>query len=150
MEYAYAGAHALVQLHERHLRAFVVAWKAAVADGVALPPSDDPTCASLGALLHHVLGAARGYMVWICRNLGLEDPGIRDVPADVEADLDGYVEHLLESWEGPLVHLDQRTADLTHFPASWGPPYCVDAMLEHAVMHPIRHAFQLERARCGT
>jgi hypothetical protein len=21
---------------------------------------------------------------------------------------------------------------------------CIDAMLEHAVMHPIRHAFQLE------
>ena len=122
MEYAYAGAHALVQLHERHLRAFVVAWKAAVADGVALPPSDDPTCASLGALLHHVLGAARGYMVWICRNLGLEDPGIRDVPADVEADLDGYVEQqpLTPSGRGVDRALLAGAARLRHAPGRWG------------------------------
>ena len=26
----------------------------------------------------------------------------------------------------------------------WGSPYSINAMLEHAVMHPIRHRFQLE------
>jgi hypothetical protein len=26
----------------------------------------------------------------------------------------------------------------------WQTLYSIDAMLEHAVMHPIRHAFQLE------
>jgi len=26
----------------------------------------------------------------------------------------------------------------------WGVSYSVDAMLEHAVMHPMRHAFQIE------
>jgi hypothetical protein len=30
------------------------------------------------------------------------------------------------------------------YPSRWQTRYCIDAMLEHAVMHPIRHAFQLE------
>ena len=29
------------------------------------------------------------------------------------------------------------------YPSRWQTRYCIDAMLEHAVMHPIRHAFQL-------
>jgi hypothetical protein len=30
------------------------------------------------------------------------------------------------------------------FPSRWNVHYCIDAMLEHAVMHPIRHTFQLQ------
>jgi len=30
------------------------------------------------------------------------------------------------------------------YPSQWQTRYCIDSMLEHAVMHPIRHAFQLE------
>ncbi len=145
-DYVYGGTRALVELHDRHLRGFVAAWKDAAAQGVALPSTDDPTCASLDALLHHVLRAARGYMVWMCGHLGFDDPRIREVPDDVTASLDEYVEHLLERWDGPLVALDEKTADRAVFDSSWGVPYCIDAMLEHAVMHPIRHTYQLARA----
>ena len=30
------------------------------------------------------------------------------------------------------------------YPSRWQTRYCIDSMLEHAVMHPIRHAFQLD------
>ena len=30
------------------------------------------------------------------------------------------------------------------YTSNWGVNYCIDAMLEHAVMHPIRHEFQLK------
>ncbi len=144
--YAYGGARALVQLHERHLRDFVRMWRRAKGADLALPASQDPDTDSLGAMLRHVLGAARGYMVWICECLELPDPDIAAVPDDVEEALDAYVDHLLERWDGPLVELDQKTADRATFASRWGTVYCIDAMLEHAVMHPIRHALQLERA----
>lgn len=144
--YVYGGARALVQLHETHLRAFVAAWKRAHAAGLTLPASDDADCSSLGAMLRHVLGAARGYLVWVCECLGLPDPGIAPVPDDVEEALDAYLDHLLARWDGPLYGLDQKTADRATFPSRWGTVYCIDAMLEHAVMHPIRHTLQLERA----
>ncbi len=145
--YTYAGVRALVQLHDRHLRAFVSAWEQAARDGIRLPRTDDPTCASLPALLHHVLRAARGYMIWICECLGLEDPQIREAPSTLPEDLAGYVEHLLARWDGPLRQVEERATEERAYPSRWGPPYCIDAMLEHAVMHPLRHAYQLERAR---
>jgi hypothetical protein len=147
--YRHGGTRALVELHDRHLRSFVEAWKRAARDGVALPPTDDPDCATLPALLRHVLGSARGYMVWACGCLELPDPAIDALPGDLEEHPDAYVDHLLERWDGPLRDLDPRTAELSSFPSRWGPPYCIDAMLEHAVMHALRHEAQLARARAA-
>ena len=114
--YVYGGVRALVRLHERHLRTFVAQWKWAVADGVALPPSDDPDCASLDAMLRHVLRAARGYLVWTCRSLGLPDPAIDPVPEDLPTSLDAYVEHLLDRLEpvhGRHISIPLDDADAT-------------------------------------
>ena len=144
-EYRHGGVRALVTLHERHMRSFVEAWRRAHATGLELPPTDDPSCADLEALLRHVLGAARGYMIWLCGCLELEDPRIRPVPEDVAQDPGPYLEHLLERWDGPLCDLDGETADRAVFTSRWGVEYCIDGMLEHAVMHPIRHEHQLER-----
>lgn len=38
----------------------------------------------------------------------------------------------------------RKISETPEYPSRWKTLYCVDAMLEHAVMHPIRHAFQLE------
>ena len=91
----------MVLLHDEHVRRFLVVWNQAQAASVVLPKTDDPAYASLETLLRHVLGAARGYMTWMCEVLELPDPQIRIPPEPT-------------------------------------------ALLEHAVMHPIRHAFQLE------
>ena len=141
-EYRYGGARALVILHQRQLRKFLVARRA----GVALPATDDPSYASLEALLQHVLGSARHYMVWMCEVLELPDPDIRPEPeADsVEVEAETYVEHLLERWRAPLTELTKGQACQPTFTSQWGVEYCIDAMLEHAAMHPLRHRFQLE------
>ena len=144
-EYAHGGARALVHLHACHLTAFIETWKHATATGVQMPPTGDPDCATLDAMLRHVLGAARGYMVWMCEVLGLDDPAIEPVPEDLPGDLDPYLLHLLDRWDGPLAGLEPEAADRPAYPSRWGTEYCIDAMLEHAVMHPIRHGRQLER-----
>jgi hypothetical protein len=53
------------------------------------------------------------------------------------------MEHVLERWRMPLVNVADERLE-TEYQTRWKTLYCVDAMLEHAVMHPIRHAFQLE------
>ncbi len=144
-EYSYAGARAMVILHERHLRSFLATWKRAKAAGVVLPVTTDPSYVSLEAVLAHVCRAARGYMTWMCDVLDLPDPGIRPAPtADtVEADVDEFVEHLLERWRTPLASVTEDRFEHPEFDSRWKTKYCIDAMLEHAVMHPIRHEFQL-------
>ena len=95
-----------------------------------------------------MLGAARGYMEWCCEVLELPDPGLHRTPDvdTIEAEADAYLEHVLERWREPLREVPAERFEDRTYPARWGTPYCVDAMLEHAVMHPIRHTFQLLEA----
>ena len=146
MTYRSRAVRALVLLHEDHLRRFLDTWKRARAASVVLPITSDPDYVSLDALLRHVLGAARGYMTWMCEVLQLPDPEIRvapDAPA-LSAEADSYMEHVLERWREPLKDVSDDRLETPEYPSRWKTLYCIDAMLEHAVMHPIRHTFQLE------
>jgi hypothetical protein len=56
-----------------------------------------------------------------------------------------YLEHVLERWRtGPLLEISDDQLETPEYPSLWQTRYSIDAMLEHAVMHPIRHAFQLD------
>ena len=117
-----------------------------MASSVNLPRTDDPAYASLGTLGRHVLSAAGGYMIWMCEVLALPDPGIRSAPdaATLVRDADHYMEHVLEQWRAALRELSDERLETPEYPSRCQTRYCIDSMLEHAVMHPIRHAFQLD------
>ncbi len=143
--YAYGGARALVLLHEERLRRFVETWRRAKERAIALPATEDPAYVSLEALLRHVLSSAGGYMTWSCEVLGLPDPGMPPPPEvdRVEHELGSHVDALLERWRTPLAEVDEERFYRPTHASRWHVEYCVDAMLEHAVMHPIRHEHQL-------
>ena len=105
-----------------------------------------PTTRRAKYLARHVLSAAGGYMIWTCEMLALPDPGIRPVPdaAVIARDADDYMEHVLERWRDPLREVPDERLETPEYPSRWQTRYSIDSMLEHAVMHPIRHAFQLE------
>lgn len=144
--YAARGARALVLLHEIHLRQCLSVWKQAKAADLKLPPADAEPYRSLDHLLQHILGAAKQYMVTMCQLLDLPDPEVDPVPelAVVAAKADIYTEHLLERWRLPLATVPDERLEPPPELYIPGMPYWIDAMLEHAVMHPIRHEFQLK------
>ena len=141
--YRHGGARALVRLHERHLWEFWATWCEARAAQVRLPATADPNYASLEVLLHHVLQASRSYLTWVCEQLELPDPGIEPAPPAERAPAEAaaYLSHLLQRWRTPLREVVpeafRRTYPLRNTVTN------IEAMLEHAVMHPIRHSFQL-------
>ena len=144
--YKYAGAKALVELHEIHLLSFYETWKKAKQFKVKLPATDDPYYKSLDTLLFHVLRSARGYMIWMCEKLNLGDPQIKETPPAeiIEEKATEQILHLLEKWKIPLVNVEPELFEDKVYKSNWGIDYCIDAMLEHAVMHPIRHEFQIK------
>lgn len=144
--YRYRGARALVSLHDQHLRRFLDTWRIAKLTDVELPQTEDPTYASLETLLGHVLNCARHYMVWMCEVLELPDPEIEEQPEAeaVEDEAEVYLEHVLERWRSPLAEVPEERFHRPSHTSKWDVEYCVDAMLEHAAMHPIRHRFQLQ------
>lgn len=137
---------ALLALQERELRAFLPIWRRFRASGAALPNSQNEAYRSNDHLLLHVLQSSGSYLAWVCRQLGLPDPGVRQppAPADVAAQVDDYVEHLLERWRAGLKDATLAGTRTTVFTSNWGVPLTISAMLEHAVAHPMRHGFQLE------
>jgi hypothetical protein len=145
-KYKYNGARSLVLLHDQYLRSFVQTWKQAKKQNIVLPETDDPAYVSLEAFLRHPLRSARGYMTWMCEKLELPDPQINPTPAVevIEAEADNYLEHVIECWKLPLSDVPEDKFINTVYKSRWGVEYCIDAMLEHAVMHPLRHEFQLK------
>lgn len=144
--YKYKGARALVILHEKHMRSLLLLWRDAKRQNVTLPETDDSDYKSLETILYHVFRASRGYMIWMCNNLSLPDPKINRPPnvENINDEADKYLEHLLEKWRAPLADLPEEIFHTPTFKSNWNVDYCIDAMLEHAVMHPIRHEFQLK------
>lgn len=145
-KYSYNGARALVLLHEIHLKSCIKIWQQAKSINIELPETDDINYKSLDTLLLHILRAARGYMTWVCEKLNLPDPEIENPPevAAIETQVDNYLSHLLEKWRRPLADIIEDRFHRPTYTSRWGVDYCIDAMLEHAVMHPIRHEFQLK------
>lgn len=145
-EYRYKGASALVKLHEIHLRSFYETWKEAKKLNIKLPVTDDPYYKSLDTLLFHLLRSARGYMIWVCEKLGLGDPQINETPPAeiIEQKAVEQLAHLFERWKLPLANVEPELFEDKVYKSNWEVDYCIDAMLEHAVMHPIRHEFQLK------
>jgi hypothetical protein len=144
--YTSRAARASVLLHEQHLRQCVEVWKQAKALRLKLPVTDSKHYQSLETLLQHFLRSAGNYMVWMCEQLELPDPAIRPVPDldKIEAEADLYLEHVLERWRLPLVDVPTDKLIAPAYNYYWDVGFTIDAMLEHALTHPIRHEFQLK------
>ena len=147
----HAGARALVLLHERHLRRCIATWKRAVEAELVLPETADECYESLGHLGVHVLGSARHYMAWCCEKLELPNPGfsITPPPDKVAHLVDLDLEHVLDRWRTPLAQVPEERFEAEDHPSAWKRLYTIDSMLEHAVMHPVRHEFQLRELLGG-
>ncbi len=144
-DFRYRGARALVLLHEQALRKLLPVWRRAKAANITLPATKDPDYASLEALLHHALAAARGYLTWLCEKCGLPDPGVDPAPeaSRVEKEAESWIEHLLGRSRAALAAVQGEQFDMVAT-SRWGVDISVECMFEHAVMHPERHRFQLE------
>ncbi len=145
-EYRYGAARTMVHLRGVYLKECFEVWKNAKAIDLVLPETEDPSYVSLEKLLSHVLRADRGYIMWICKQLVLPDPEIESAPElDVIADqAEEYITHLIERWAAPLADVEEKRFHREAYESNWGVRYCIDAMLEHAVMHPILHGVQLQ------
>jgi len=95
-QFKYNGARAMVLLHEHYLNSCLLTWKEAKKLNISLPKCEDKDYQSMETLLRHILRAARGYMIWICEQLDLENPCIDKTPEveEVAGKADEYLTHL--------------------------------------------------------
>jgi hypothetical protein len=136
-----------VELHEIEIDRFYRTWQAFRASGTPLPVTDDPSYESADHLAGHVFRSARSYLTWIgeCVNrpvIGL-DPDTDRV--SVARKGRAFVDEVLAAWRRHLALLEDGELAPTVYKSRWGEDYNIEQMLEHAVVHPMRHRIQLER-----
>jgi hypothetical protein len=130
------------------MRSFLATWKRFKASGKPMPEAHgDTDYESPERLVAHVQGSARSYLLWIWEVL--EQPIadlelIRD-PAVIVPGLDAFLEETLDGWERHLARLENEQLAPEQYASRWGEPFDIEQMLEHAVVHPMRHRLQLER-----
>ena len=136
-----------VELHERELGRFYEVWQAFCASGTPLPATDDPSYASPEHLGGHVFRAARNYLTWIgeCVNRPVTDVDTDTDPVSIARKGRAFVDEVLAAWRRHLALLEDREMTPATRKSRWGEDYNIEQMLEHAVVHPIRHRIQLER-----
>jgi len=107
----------------------------------------DEDCRSIQTILHHVVRAGYGYASYI-REANGDEPNRPDVPlgkrleylARLDAMLAFTSATLEDKWELPY---EQMTA--VKMQVRWGPVYDLEQLLEHAIVHVLRHRRQIER-----
>ena len=147
MAFKSRGVRALVLVQMDEMRRLFEVWKKAKRLGVKLPATRDPAYQSLDLLMRHPLRACRGYLTWLCEVLGRPEPGVPDPPEANEVSSAGaaYLEVLDKAWRKHLAWMpDEVLESPTVHTSRWGFPLTVEAMMEHALAHPLRHRFQLE------
>jgi len=141
------GVRALVLVQMDEMRQLFQVWKKAKRAGVKLPATSDPAYQSIDHLMRHPLRSCRGYLTWLCEVLGRPEARVPDPPEPEEVSTRGaaYLGVLDRAWRKHMAWMPNRVLDSTTIHTSrWGAPMTVEAMLEHAAVHPMRHRFQLE------
>lgn len=148
MEFRSRGVESLVELHERALRDFLDVWNRFMASGAPMPDAKgDPSYADREQLIGHVLMAARSYMAWICECAGrpvTDIDGSKDAH-DIAARAPAFMDEVLAGWRRHLAALTDEECAPKVYTSRWGEPYNIEQMLEHAVVHPMRHRNQIEK-----
>jgi hypothetical protein len=127
-------------------------WRRFVASGKPMPEAHgDPDYESSERLVAHVQAAARSYLLWIWEVLerpieGL--PRIREA-AEIVPRLDAFMAETLAGWRHHLAPLEDDQLAKKQYLSRWGEPHTIEQMLEHAVVHPMRHRIQLDRILAG-
>jgi uncharacterized damage-inducible protein DinB len=109
--------------------------------------TSDEDCRSVQTIMSHVVGSGYGYAVYIRGALAMpmERPpkrllSHREVLGEFDAMLKYTIETLDGRWEMP-----DEAIQGTAIQSRWGVTYDLEQLLEHAIVHILRHRRQIER-----
>lgn len=152
MSFSSRAVMSLVELHEREIDSFVEVWKRFVAEDHPMPEAHgDESYQSRERLAGHVLMAARGYLTRIGEWVGrpVTDMDATQDPGDVVARLAEFAAGVKSGYRRHLAEVTTQELEAQVHRTRWGDLMSVEMLLEHAVVHPMRHRIQLERILQG-
>src|SRR5262245_26475791 len=148
MEFRSRAVRSLVELHEKELRSFFEVWTRFVAADLAMPEAHgDESYENRERLGGHVLMAARGYLTRIGEWVGRPVSDVDDSkdPYEIVGRAAAFTDGVLAAYRRHLAEITDLELEPQVHRTRWGDLMSVENLLEHAVVHPMRHRIQLER-----
>ena len=113
------------------------------------PETKDPDCVSVQTIMNHVVRAGYGYSNYIRKKFG--DPFTErkenydlQTPEITCREMDKMMQYTLEGLENKWDITFEEVLK-NEFKVNWGQVYDFEQMLEHAIVHILRHRRQIER-----
>jgi uncharacterized damage-inducible protein DinB len=141
---------ALLDEYERaaaELRRLVERIPEAEYERIADPETADENCRSVRTMMGHVVGAGYGYADYLRGAFGVPSsrPPRETYPrADVLARFDDMLRYTRETLE-PRLHLTDQELAAVRIETRWHSIYDAEQILEHGIVHLLRHRRQIER-----
>ena len=148
--YREGAVGALMDEYERavwELRRLAGRIEEADAVRVVDPATEDEDCRSVQAIMSHVVNAGYGYADLLRRAFSIPStrpPKALLSPREYLEQLDAFLAYTVETLEGRWRMTDEEITG-TVINSSWGVVYDLEQMLEHAIVHVLRHRRQIER-----
>jgi uncharacterized damage-inducible protein DinB len=109
--------------------------------------TEDEHCRSILTIMNHVVRSGYGYADYIRSALSMAsrpiDVGIRS-GLEVPPQIRGMLDYTVETLEGRWGFTDEQIMGV-RIKTRWGGPYDLEQLLEHAIVHILRHRRQIER-----
>lgn len=153
MAFRSRAVRSLVELHEREMQSFLQVWRRFVASDLAMPDAQgDESYENRERLAGHVLMAARNYLTRIGEWLGrpVNDVDSSQDPYEIVGRAAEFADGVLAAYRRHLAEVSNEELEPQVHRTRWGELMSVENLLEHAVVHPMRHRIQLERLLEGS
>lgn len=115
------------------------------------PHSSDPDCRSIQNILAHVVGSAFSYAIYIRESIdqAVPRPGLRhrDTALEYIEDLDEVMTFTKKTFSTIYDQSLEKFEFSDKIKTKWGQSYDIEQMMEHAIVHVLRHRRQIEIAK---
>jgi uncharacterized damage-inducible protein DinB len=111
------------------------------------PETKDERCRSVQTIMSHVIRAGYGYANYIREVFPISSDALPEqlftygeIPGQIDAMLRYTVETLEGRWE-----MSEEEITVPAIKSGWGVTYDIEQLLEHAIVHILRHRRQIEK-----
>lgn len=114
---------------------------------IADPDTRDEDCRSIQTIMNHVVRAGYGYSNYIRKEFGIDSTKPEFQISNIQEAIlhfDRMLEYTVQTLEGRWEMTDDEISKVKII-TRWGANYDLENLLEHAIVHILRHRRQIER-----
>lgn len=109
------------------------------------PFTENPECKSIQTILTHVVSSGFSYAIYIYE-LKDASPRIRQsIFRHTALDYNNDLNEVLNFTAKTLSHFEDQELETFQIKAAWGQNYDIEQLMEHAIVHVLRHRRQIEK-----